>query len=122
MGHLLNTDVLTKPAAPESNDKENNVKFKRQEIIFTATPPPIKRVLQPDSSEPVKPQKQFKRSTEAEKVNGERIPVRKTRTIGLLIRKHQKLWIKSSSNKLRSKMQRNYSKRGFKQLVFEGTF
>ena len=74
--YLLDTDGLTKPVTPKSNEQEIRVKLKRQDIIFTATPPPIKRVLQPDSSEINKPQKQLKRSIESEKTNnGERIPI-----------------------------------------------
>ena len=77
--HLLDTDGLTKLASPKNNDKENNVNYKRQEVMFTATPLSIKQVLQPDSSEPVKPQKQFKRSTNTEKDSGERITLREKR-------------------------------------------
>ena len=53
--------------------------------MFTATPPPIKQVLQPNTSEPVKPQKQFKRSTEREMDNSERIPVKENKKIRILI-------------------------------------
>ena len=59
--------------------------------MFTATPPPIKQVLQPNTSEPVKPQKQFKRSTEREMDNSERIPIKENKKIRILIRKHAKL-------------------------------
>ena len=46
-------------------------------MIFTATPPPIKRVLQPNSSEMIKPRKQLKRAVEIEKFNNEeRIPIK----------------------------------------------
>ena len=41
--------------------------------MFTATPPPIKRVLQPDSSEINKPQKQLKRTMER---GEDRIPIK----------------------------------------------
>ena len=47
--------------------------------MFTATPPPIKQVLQPDTSKPVKPQKQFKRSTGREMDNSERSPVKENK-------------------------------------------
>ena len=68
--YLLNTDGLTKPVTPKSNEQEIRVKLKRQDVIFNATPPPpIKRVLQPDSSEINKPQKQLKRSIESEKMS-----------------------------------------------------
>ena len=78
--YLLDTDGLTKPVTPKSNEQEIRVKLKRQDIIFTATPPPIKRVLQPDSSEINKPQKQLKRSIELEKVNnGESIPIKENK-------------------------------------------
>ena len=65
---LLDTDGLTKPATPKNKDKETGVRLKRQDIIFTATPPPIKRVLQPDSSEMAKPQKQLGRTMEMERI------------------------------------------------------
>ena len=78
--YLLDTDGLTKPVTPKSSEKETIVKLKRQDIIFTATPPPIKRVLQPDSSEINKPQKQLKRSIESEKTNnGVRIPIKENK-------------------------------------------
>ena len=73
--HLLDTDGLTKPANPKSKDKENNIKFKKQELMYAATPPPIKWVLQTDSSETLKSQKQIKRSNGTEKDNDERIPI-----------------------------------------------
>ena len=60
---FLYTDGLTKPATPKSKNQETSTKLKRQEVMFTATPPRIKRVLQPDSSEIDKPQKQLKRFT-----------------------------------------------------------
>ena len=41
--------------------------------MFTATPPPIKRVLQPDSSEINKPQKQLKGTMER---GEDRIPIK----------------------------------------------
>ena len=49
--HLLETDGLTKPATPKNKNQETSTKLKRQEIIFTVRPPPIKRVLQPDTSD-----------------------------------------------------------------------
>ena len=50
--HLLETDGLTKLATPKNRNQETSTKLKRQEIIlFTGTPPPIKRVLQPDVSD-----------------------------------------------------------------------
>ena len=54
---LLDTDGLTKPTTPKNKDYETRVRLKRQDVIFTATHPPIKRVLQPDSSEMAEPQK-----------------------------------------------------------------
>ena len=77
---LLETDGLTKPASPKSKDQETDVRLKRQDVIFTATPPPINRVLQPDSSEMIKPQKQLKRTVEIEKINNEeRIPTKENK-------------------------------------------
>ena len=55
--YLLDTDVLTKPVTPKSKDQETKTNFKRQEVIFTAAPSPVKQVLQPDSGEMTKPQK-----------------------------------------------------------------
>ena len=49
--HLLETDGLTKPATPKNKNQETSTKLKRQEIIFTVRPPPIKRVLQRDTSD-----------------------------------------------------------------------
>ena len=69
MEHLLETDGLTKPATRRSKEQETGARLKKQEVMFTATPPPIKWVLQPDSSEMAKPQKQLKRTVEAEKVS-----------------------------------------------------
>ena len=65
---LLDTDGLRKPAAPKNKDQETGVRLKRQDVIFTATPEPIKRVLQPDSSDMVKPQKQLRRKMETERI------------------------------------------------------
>ena len=77
---LLETASLTKPASPESKDQETGVRLKREDVIFTATPPPIKRVLQPNSSEMIKPQKQLKRTVEIEKINNEeRIPTKENK-------------------------------------------
>ena len=42
---------LTKLVTPKSKDQQTGVRPKRQEVIFTATPAPIKWVLQPNSSE-----------------------------------------------------------------------
>ena len=39
---LLDAAVLTKAATPKSKDQETGVRLKRQDVIFTATPPPIK--------------------------------------------------------------------------------
>ena len=75
---LLETDGLTKPASPKNN-QETGVKFKRQDLMFTATPPPIKRVLQPDSSEINKPQKQLKRTIER---GEDRIPIKENTELG----------------------------------------
>ena len=47
MEHLLDTDGLTKPATRRSKEQETGARLKKQEVMFTATPPPIKRVLQP---------------------------------------------------------------------------
>ena len=47
--------------------------------MFAATPPPIKPVLQPDSSETVKPQKQIKSSNRTEKDSDERTPIIKNK-------------------------------------------
>ena len=59
------------------------MKFKRQDVIFTSTPPPIKRVLQADSSKINKLQKQLKRTMEKEKVNSEeRIPIKENNESG----------------------------------------
>ena len=69
MEHLLDTDGLTKPATRRSKEQETGARLKKQEVMFTATPPPIKWVLQPDSSEMAKPRKQLKRTVEAEKVS-----------------------------------------------------
>ena len=80
--HLLDTDGLMKPATPKSNNNENNVKYKRQETMLRATPPLIKQVSQPDSSEQVKPKKQLKRSIETEETEkdiSERIPVKENK-------------------------------------------
>ena len=74
--HLLDTDGLTKPANPKSKDKENYIKFKKQEVMYAATPPPIKWVLRTDSRETLKPLKQIKRSNGTEKDNDERIPIK----------------------------------------------
>ena len=75
--YLLDTDSLTKSTTPRSKEQETGVRLKRQEVMFTATPSPIKRVLQPGSSEMAKPQKQLKRTVEMEKVNNEeRIPIK----------------------------------------------
>ena len=49
--YLQDTDGLTKLVTPKSKDQETRAKLNRQDLIFTATPPPIKRLLQPDSSE-----------------------------------------------------------------------
>ena len=65
---LLDTNGLTKPATPKNKDKETGVRLKRQDIIFTATPLPIKRVLQPDSNEMAKPQKQLGKTMEMERI------------------------------------------------------
>ena len=70
--YLLDTERLTKPVTPKSTTRVKRtirVKLKRQDIIFTATPPPIKQVLQPNNSEINKPQKQLKRLIESEKTN-----------------------------------------------------
>ena len=76
---LLETASLTKPASPESKDQETGVRLKREDVIFTATPPPIKRVLQPNSSEMIKLQKQLKRTVEIEKINNkEKIPIKES--------------------------------------------
>ena len=69
---LLDKDGLAKPATPKNKDQETGVKLKRQNVIFTATPLQIKQVLQPNSSEMVKPQKQLRRTMETE-----RIPIKK---------------------------------------------
>ena len=42
---------LTKPVKPKSKDQETGVRPKRQDVIFTATPTPIKWVIQLNSSE-----------------------------------------------------------------------
>ena len=69
---LLETDGPTKPTSPKSN-QETGVKFKRQDVMFIATPPPIKWVLQPDRSEINKPQKQLKGTMER---GEDRIPIK----------------------------------------------
>ena len=80
---LLETDGLAKPATPKSKDQDTAMKFKRQAVIFTTTPPPIKRVLQTESSEINKPQKQLKRKMEKEKVNSEeRIAIKENNESG----------------------------------------
>ena len=45
--YLLDAAGLTKAATPKSKDQETGVRRKRQDVIFTATPPPVKQVLQP---------------------------------------------------------------------------
>ena len=42
---LLDTDGLTKPTTPKNKDYETRVRLKRQDVIFTATHPPIKRCI-----------------------------------------------------------------------------
>ena len=42
---------LTKPVTPKSKDQQTGVRPKRQDVIFTATPTPIKWVIQLNSSE-----------------------------------------------------------------------
>lgn len=51
--HLLDTDRLTKPVTPKGKTQQNSMKIKKQEVMFTVKPPPVKRVLQPDSTETV---------------------------------------------------------------------
>ena len=67
--HLLEADGLTKLATPRNKEQETGARLKKHEVMFTAAPPPIKRVLHPNSSEMAKPQKQLKRTVEAEKVS-----------------------------------------------------
>ena len=64
---------------PNLKNQETGVKFKRQVVMFTATPPLIKRVLQPDSSEINKPQKQLKRTMER---GEDRIPIKENTELG----------------------------------------
>ena len=64
---------------PNLKNQETGVKFKRQVVMFTATPPLIKRVLQPDSSEINKPQKQLKRTMER---GEDRIPIKENTEFG----------------------------------------
>ena len=97
---FLYTDGLTKPATPKSKNQETSTKLKRQEVMFTATPPRIKRVLQPDSSEMVKPQKQLKRSIGAEKDSDERIPIKENKENKGIDRKTAK----TTENKFRQKI------------------
>ena len=66
--YLLDTVGLTKPVTPRIKEQETGARLRKQEVMFTATPPPIKRLLQPDSSEMAKPQK-LKRTVETEKVS-----------------------------------------------------
>ena len=81
--YLLDTVGLKKPATPRIKEQETGARLKKQEVMFTATPPPIKRVLQPDSSEMAKPQKHLKRTVETEKVSKkiseERIPIKENK-------------------------------------------
>ena len=60
---------LTKPVTPKSKDQETGARPKRQDVIFTATPAPMKQVLQPNSSEMVKSHIHLKRAMETEKIN-----------------------------------------------------
>ena len=100
--YLLDTDGLTKPATLKSKDQETGVRLKRQDVIFTATPSSIKRVLQPDSSEMAKPQKQLKRTVETEKFNNEEtIPVKENKESS---RSNDKNTIKSVNNKFQQKI------------------
>ena len=93
---LLDTDGLTKPAAPKNKNQETGVRLKRQDVIFTATPEPIKRVLQPDSSDMVKPQKQLRRKMETE-----RIPIKENEEPSRNNDKNKK---KSEKNKFKQKI------------------
>ena len=77
--HLLDTDGLTKMATPTSKEQETGARLKKQEAIFTATPPPIKQVLQTDSSKMAKLQKQLKRTVEAGKFSEERILIKENK-------------------------------------------
>ena len=42
---LLDSDGFTKPGISKDKNQGNSMKFKKQEVMFTATPPPIRRVL-----------------------------------------------------------------------------
>ena len=65
---------LTKPVKPKSKDQETGVRPKRQDVIFTATPTPIKWVIQ------WKSHIHWKRSMETEKINNyERIPIKENK-------------------------------------------
>ena len=126
---LLETDGLTKLASPKSKDQETGVRLKRQDVIFTATPPPIKLVLQPDSSEMIKPRKQLKRTVEIEKINNEeRIPIKenngsprnndKNTTKPVNIKFQQKIKIKNAKrNNIKIP-----NKRKLKQWIFKIAF
>ena len=91
---LLDKDGLAKPATPKNKDQETGVKLKRQDVIFMATPLPIKQVLQPNSSEMVKPQKQLRRTMETE-----RIPIKENKEPS----RSNKNTTKSENNKFQQK-------------------
>ena len=106
--YLQDTDGLTKLVTPKSKDQETRAKLNRQDLIFTATPPPIKRLLQPDSSEMTKPQKQFKRSIETEKINNEeRIPIKENKESS---RSNDKIATDSVTNKFQQKIKNKNAK------------
>lgn len=107
---FLYTDGLTKPATPKSKNQETSTKLKRQEVMFTAIPPRIKRVLQPDSSEMVKPQKQLKRSIGAEKDSDERIPIKENKENKRIDRKTAKITENKFQQKIKIRNVKNYSK------------
>ena len=93
---LLDTDGVTKPTTPKNKDQETGVRLKRQDVIYSATPTPIKRVLQPDSSEMAKPQKQLRRTVETE-----RIPIKENKEPS---RSSDKITAKSENNKFQQKI------------------
>ena len=100
--YLIDTDGLTKPTTPKSKDQETGVRLKRQNVIFTTTTPSIKQVLQPNSSEMAKPQKQLGRTVEMEKVNNEeRIPIKENKESS---RSNDKNTTKSVNNKFQQKI------------------
>ena len=116
--YLQDTDGLTKLVTPKSKDQETRAKLNRQDLIFTATPPPIKRLLQPDSSEMTKPQKQFKRSIETEKINNEeRIPIKENKESS---RSNDKIATDSVTNKFQQKIKNKNAKELIQKFPTKG--